>query len=231
MAEALASSRSGRRPGRWRARCSRGWPRRRRRGACCSRAASPCGTCARSTSPRWRPSCSPRGEPFFDEHTIYGAAIAFVIPFVAVVAGNTQLLGIDKKYRIWIFLCLILLVAGEYFAYSRAGVLSLMASVLLYFFLKLNLQFKHLLIGLACILSLTFVFGSEIYSFTKSVSYQSNTADVGEHLLSALNLDNNVSNLERVNRWKCAVRMFGKTNHRLWCRNISICLWTVSKAR
>ncbi len=147
-------------------------------------------------------------KPFFDEHTIYGAAIAFVIPFVAVAAGNTQSLGIDKKYRLWIFALLILLVAGEYFAYSRAGVLSLMSSVILYFFLKLNLQFKHLLIGLAWILSLTFVFRSEIYSFTKSVSYQSNTADVGEHLLSALNLDNNVSNLERVNRWKCAVRMF-----------------------
>jgi putative inorganic carbon (HCO3(-)) transporter len=88
-------------------------------------------------------------KPFFDEHTIYGAALAFVIPFVAVAAGNTQLLGIDKKYRIWIFALLILLVAGEYFAYSRAGVLSLMASLILYVFLKLNVQFKHLLIGLA----------------------------------------------------------------------------------
>lgn len=148
--------------------------------------------------------------PFFDEHTIYGAAIAFVIPFVAVAAGNGRAFGFSKGQIVVISTLLIVLLVAEYFAFSRAGLLSLFCSLMMYLFLKLNLRFKHLLMGAFCLLLIAFVFRTPLLEYTKSISYQSNTQNVGEHLLSAGNLNTNVSNLERINRWKSAIRMFNE---------------------
>ncbi|MBL0341342.1 MAG: O-antigen ligase family protein [Bacteroidetes bacterium] len=147
-------------------------------------------------------------KPFFSEHTIYGAAIAFVIPFIAVAAGNFKTFGYTKLQGILLWFLLAILIFAEYFSFSRAGLLSLILSSLLYGFMRLKLKFKHLLFGLFCILILTFIFRSQIYELSKSNTYQSNTNQFDKHLLSAGNLNTNVSNLERVNRWKCAVRMF-----------------------
>ena len=148
--------------------------------------------------------------PFFDEHTIYGAAIAFVIPFVAVAAGNGRAFGFSKRQIVVISTLLIVLLVAEYFAFSRAGLLSLFCSLMMYLFLKLNLGFKQLLMGASCLLLIAFVFRTPLLEYTKSISYQSNTQNVGEHLLSAGNLNTNVSNLERINRWKSAIRMFNE---------------------
>ena len=147
-------------------------------------------------------------KPFFSEHTIYGAAIAFVIPFIAVAAGNFRTFGFTKLQGILLWLLLAILIFAEYFSFSRAGLLSLILSSILYGFIMLKLQFKHLLFGISIILILTCIFRSQIYDLSKSNTYESNTKQIDKHLLSAGNLNTNVSNLERVNRWKCAVRMF-----------------------
>lgn len=146
--------------------------------------------------------------PFFDEHTIYGAAIAFVIPFVAVAAANSKIFSLTRIQIIAIRLLLVILVAAEYFSFSRAGFLSLIFSFMMYIFLKLHLQFKHLLICIGCVLLVTFIFKNQLIEYSKTNTNQSKTTNLNEYLLSAANLNSNVSNLERWNRWKCAVRMF-----------------------
>lgn len=149
-------------------------------------------------------------KPFFSEHTIYGAAIAFVIPLVAVAAGNRKEFGFSKTQGFGVTVFLILLLIAEYFAFSRAGLISLVVSLLMFVILKLKIKFKHLLVGLSCVIILAFAFRGKIFEKAKTNSYQSTSQYIGEHLFSVGNLSTNVSNLERINRWKCALRMFSE---------------------
>ncbi|MBL0340101.1 MAG: O-antigen ligase family protein [Bacteroidetes bacterium] len=102
----------------------------------------------------------------------------------------------------------LIFILAELLSFSRAGWLSLIVCFLFYVLLKLNLKFKHFFWGVATLLILLFIFKDVLLDKAKTNTYQSDTQKVGEHLLSSGNLNTNVSNLERWNRWKCAIRMF-----------------------
>jgi putative inorganic carbon (hco3(-)) transporter len=147
-------------------------------------------------------------KPFFNDHTVYGACIAFIIPFVLIVAVNPKTFGLGRQGAIATWILFALMVFGEFMAYSRAAWLSLLVSLSFFIFLKLKLKFYHFLIALLAISALIWMNREPLYVMARDNDNVSNKGEIGEHILSVGNLQTDASNMERVNRWLCAVRMF-----------------------
>ncbi len=146
--------------------------------------------------------------PFFNDHTVFGASIAFVIPFVLISAVNANSFGFSKRLKHFLWIIFIILMAAEFLAFSRAAWLSLGVSLLMYLFLKIKLKFIHFFLILITATVLVVLFIEPIYQKAKENENLSNKGEIGEHLLSVGNLKSDASNLERVNRWLCAYKMF-----------------------
>ncbi|MGB0999439.1 MAG: O-antigen ligase family protein [Flavobacteriales bacterium] len=142
--------------------------------------------------------------PFYDEHTVYGACIAFIVPFFVLKISSKHL---KFDYRILYVLSSIIIFIGLVLSYSRAAWLSLIAALMFYLFIKIKGKFGHLVLILGLVSGVIFINFNSIYT-----KLQENTLkygqDVGTHLASVSNLKNDASNKERINRWVCAVRMF-----------------------
>lgn len=141
-------------------------------------------------------------QPYFSDHTIYGACIAFIIPFFIIMSKK------DNRENKYIFpVLLIVLFAAEILSYSRASWISLIICLLFYLATKIKIKGWAMLavIGILTFgITLNFqtIYGNLRETETK---YDDN---IGAHLTSVTNLQNDASNLERVNRWVCAYRMF-----------------------
>jgi O-antigen ligase len=143
-------------------------------------------------------------EPFYADHTIYGACLAFIIPFFALqLLEKKNVLNISRPILIGLVLLLLMAVT---FSYSRATWLSLFGAGGLFILIKFRIRFgivvSLLLIG-GGFASLNFY---QLYASAESSSTKYDD-DVVVHLSSVTNLKSDASNLERINRWVCAIRM------------------------
>ncbi len=143
--------------------------------------------------------------PFYNDHTIYGAIVAFFIPYLVYSAVKKQE---HKKYTIQYLLLSLLFIIALFFSYSRAAWLSLLIAGLFFVFMLL----KHkLLISSVLIFLITLnaaLFWDTLYETTIESRAISNKEDITEHFQSVTNINSDVSNAERINRWKSAIRMF-----------------------
>ena len=73
--------------------------------------------------------------------------------------------------------------------------------------IKLKIRFKPLFITFLVLLGLFFAFQSQILMKLEENSQQS-SANISTHISSMSNITSDASNLERINRWSCAIRMF-----------------------
>ncbi|MFN3916969.1 MAG: O-antigen ligase family protein [Flavobacteriales bacterium] len=142
--------------------------------------------------------------PFFKDHTSYGAVLAMFFP-IAVA------LYTDKKFgfitRMFILGIIGILALGIILSYTRAAWVSLAAAAAVWFCFVLRIKFKYLLfLGLFS--------GSILWSNYVEISHQlqknrtESSKDLGEHVQSISNVSSDASNLERLNRWNSALRMF-----------------------
>jgi O-antigen ligase len=147
-------------------------------------------------------------KPFFNDHTIYGAVIAFLIPFLFYESFISQ-----NKNRIgFIALCVIFILA-EFISFSRAAWISLISLLPLYLMLRLRISFITLSLFSIVVAGIGFSqkeFLAEKFFSSKAVSHNTDTF---QHLQSVQNISSDVSNKERINRWKCALRMFNEKPH------------------
>ena len=143
--------------------------------------------------------------PFFKDHTIYGSTVAFIVP---MLCG----LYFYKKHDPLIQVVLITLIGitllGLYYSYTRGAWLSLFASVGVLAVIKLKIKFKWL--ALTAFAGLVFLFFSwdaiEIEMSRNKLEHT--TEEFGDKIQSATNVTTDASNLERINRWSCAIEMF-----------------------
>lgn len=141
--------------------------------------------------------------PFFIDHTSYGATIAFIIP---MVIGLIFTSGSGVKKILFTFLSLFFLMALV-FSYSRAAWLSVIVAGIVWFIWFIRVQFSVVVIGCITTLVLFLSFQLEIKQWLSSNTTDS-SGNLKEHLNSALNISTDASNLERINRWNAAIRMF-----------------------
>ncbi len=146
-------------------------------------------------------------KPFFEEHTMYSAYISFFVPVALMFATRGVLFKYNLVFRILFLSIFVILVVGIIFSFTRASWISLLAAALFYVLIQFKVQFKTLMILLFFVAGIAFIKQDQIlYSLEKNK--QGSADDIEAHAQSVSNITTDPSNLERVNRWECAVLMF-----------------------
>ncbi len=147
------------------------------------------------------------GLPFYKDHTIYGAALALVLPFVIhFLAKSIKAKSSSRIFLSSLMLCLFLV--GIFLSYSRAAWLSLIIAFGIYLLFVFKVKGKHILVTSGIVALVVVLFWSSIFSYLQKNKEVSHKNDIGTHFKSAANVKTDASNTERINRWKCAWRMF-----------------------
>ncbi len=143
-------------------------------------------------------------QPFYNDHTAYGAMLAFFIPVLAYFSFGKNMNG---KYRMISLFTLILFTIAVVFSYSRAAWLGLFAGLAVYIAVKLRIKFTWILIVVSILAGLFFSFQNEIID-TLERNKQDSSSNFMDHIYSMTNISTDASNLERINRWHSAIRLF-----------------------
>lgn len=147
-------------------------------------------------------------QPYYNDHTIYGACLAFLLPVLGIVVfKNTYFFKRDYAKYFWIVVLLIISLAFL-FALSRAAWLSVLVAMVFYILLRLGMRFKGFLILTVISVFCFFVLKDAFLSYAEKNDSVSNDGDIQNHVESVTNLKSDASNLERINRWNCAWQMF-----------------------
>lgn len=142
--------------------------------------------------------------PFYNDHTSYGAATAFYLPFLVMFMFNKRF---SKPIHLFAIAAFAVVTMGFVLSYSRAAWLSIAVTIGVWLILLLKIRFKPLFITFITLIALFFAFQTQILMKLESNSHQS-SANMGTHISSMSNISTDASNLERINRWSCAIRMF-----------------------
>lgn len=141
--------------------------------------------------------------PYYNDHTAYGAILALFIP---VVFGFIFLPQKSTHLRIFYGAMTLVFLMGFYFSYSRAAWLSLFGAIGVWCILKLRIKLSWLIAAIV-------IFGTAFFAFSDDIMYrmsrnsQDSSGNLAEHLQSISNISTDASNVERLNRWNSAFRM------------------------
>lgn len=143
-------------------------------------------------------------QPFYKDHTIYGAMLAFYIPITFMYMFNKKY-DINAKILSGFFFGI--LMVGVVASLTRAAWVSLVGGLFLLAVIKFRIRWWILmlagLVGIVFFLS----FQTEVIHKLEK-NRQDSSGDLAEHVESISNVATDASNLERLNRWSCAFRMF-----------------------
>lgn len=147
-------------------------------------------------------------QPFYKDHTIFGATGALLSAFWLSHPRNDGMI----LPLVWQRITGIFMAGAVLLSYSRAAMLSLLVFLLfrLLFALRIRLWQWYTVIG---ILLIFFLINSQsLLSSLDANRHDSGDkqADIVEHALSAGNVNTDVSNRERLNRWISGLAMFAE---------------------
>ena len=145
-------------------------------------------------------------QPFYVGHGVYAAALAFFIPYLFLNVIYAYRLKIPSWLLAITITTLALFVLGVIFSYTRAAWISLAGGFGLLILILLKIKFRVLIISLASLIFLIFINSDEII-YRLSLNKQNSSEGFDRHLESVSNINNDVSNLERVNRYVAAINM------------------------
>jgi putative inorganic carbon (HCO3(-)) transporter len=143
--------------------------------------------------------------PFFKDHTIYGAIIAMIIPLLLswyFYEKHAPLIHIS------LIVMIIIVFLGLYFSYTRAAWLSIVIAIVFGLIIHFKINFKILLFLASAACIFIFFQWDAIQLKLAENTYEHTTEKFGERIQSAGNVTTDASNLERINRWNCALSMF-----------------------
>ncbi len=142
--------------------------------------------------------------PFYNDHTAYGAALAMYIP---IMCGVLFMKDVSFNLKALATTLLFIFLGSIIISYARAGWLSLMVSLCVLVTLLLGIKFRTIIFTIIGTVLIFLAFQSEILM----VLGKNNTSSDGDFMAnieSMTNISTDVSNLERLNRWSSALRMF-----------------------
>jgi O-antigen ligase len=144
-------------------------------------------------------------KPFFNDHTSYGAALAMIAPLIITFIALYK----NKSFKTITWIVLIIFIFALIFSYTRAAWVSIIGGFLSWVIIKYRIKFKYILGMLGVIIILLFVYQDRIVMMLEQ-NDQESTTNIAKHAQSITNITSDASNLERINRWNCAIRMFQK---------------------
>lgn len=143
-------------------------------------------------------------QPFFYDHTSYGALIAFFMPAALVYSFHSKW-HINARVLAGFFF--MILFVGVVLSYTRAAWVSLVGAIGLYFIIYFRIKLWLLISAAAIAIFLFFNFQVEVMQKLEK-NRQDSSGDLAEHVESISNVATDASNLERLNRWSAAFEMF-----------------------
>ena len=143
-------------------------------------------------------------EPFYNDHTAYGAILALFLP---VFVGFTFSKVYSPGTRFFSLIFMVILVVAIYLSYCRAAWISIVATLMVYFVILFKIKFKWIAVITGGLLIFFFMFQQQIWDVMER-NKQGTSGDFTEHVQSMSNISTDDSNLERINRWQSAFRMF-----------------------
>lgn len=143
-------------------------------------------------------------KPFYNDHTSYGAILAMFIP---VITGWLFIKKKNKSFEIINFFLLALFLFALTFSYSRAAWISIAVVLVIFIIIKVKINRYILIFSSLTLVVLFFMFQFRILDDLKK-NRQDSSGDLEKHLSSVTNIATDASNLERINRWNSAFKMF-----------------------
>lgn len=145
-------------------------------------------------------------QPFFKDHTVYGAVMAFLFPIVILLYRMKRY----KHYQLITFIMIIVFLLGIVFSYGRAAWISLVFALMVYFVYVFRIRLSFIFASLSLIAIFLAVYWVDIRNVMERNTQDSTGTQLTEHIQSISNISTDASNLERINRWNSALRMFEK---------------------
>lgn len=144
--------------------------------------------------------------PFYNDHTSYGAILAMFIPVLFAFCYNVSF---TRTLKLVSWILLVIFIVATVLSYTRAAWVSLIVALGLFFVYILRIRFWVFITGVATVALPFFMYQDQIFMKLEK-NKQASSADLAEHVQSISNISNDASNLERINRWQSALRMFEK---------------------
>ncbi|MGZ4118178.1 MAG: O-antigen ligase family protein [Bacteroidia bacterium] len=144
--------------------------------------------------------------PFYNDHTVYGAMLAMFLPVLIFYMFNKKY---SSSIRFGAALFFIVFVIALIFSYTRAAWVSLAVAIVVYFILLLRIKFRTIMIAFFALVIYALYNQTEI-KMSLERNRQDASQDFDKHIQSISNISTDASNLERINRWNAAFRMFAE---------------------
>ena len=150
--------------------------------------------------------------PFYNDHTAYGCVIALFLPaaFYFIFTRNSR--GWSKLFFLAIF---ALLIVGLFFSYCRAAWLSVLGAIGVFVLIRMGMKVKWMVLLFGLGVGAFFYYQSDVL-YKLSKNKQDSSYDLAGQIKSISNISTDASNLERLNRWASAIRLW-KDNPALGC--------------
>jgi O-antigen ligase len=143
-------------------------------------------------------------QPFYKDHTSYGAVIAMFIPLGIYLATRR---GLSARQR-WVYLIALgILFVGLVFSYTRAAWLSLVGAFGVWLIMRIRIPFALVFAVMITLVTGFLYFQDDIFRELER-NRQDSSSSLAEHVQSITNISSDASNLERINRWNSALRMW-----------------------
>jgi O-antigen ligase len=144
--------------------------------------------------------------PYYNDHTAYAAVIAFFIPVLISFVDDRSS---TKTVRILSFVFAFLFTLAIVLSYTRAAWLALILSFLCYLIFLFKIPKWLIYSGIFLVLSVILINQTQLVMHLQKNDKVSST-DFSSHVQSVGNISTDDSNIERLNRWACAIRMWNK---------------------
>ena len=144
--------------------------------------------------------------PFYNDHTAYGAALAI---YLILAITYVFLPDLKTSRRIIILGVVVLLSIAMILSSCRAAWISLVAALGVLICVLLKIKFRWILTAVVILVGLFFMFQHQIIDALEH-NNQDASGDVVENVQSITNISTDASNLERINRWQSAFRLFSE---------------------
>lgn len=144
--------------------------------------------------------------PFYSDHTSYGAILALILPASIGITLKSKL-GNTARFIVWFIVALF--AVALFFSYSRAAWISVLGAIGIFIIVKLKIRFSIILMFSVLSFLFLFFYWGELKMKLED-NRQDSSSDFSQHVQSISNVSSDASNLERINRWGSALRMFRK---------------------
>jgi len=143
-------------------------------------------------------------KPFFKDHTSYGAVLAMLLPpAIALLSKRNR----PTLTRVMLTIATTVIALGLVFSFTRAAWVSLAGVAGIYAAMRFGFKWKTL-VGLGVIMIALVWTSQDSIIIELQRNKQDSSDNLTEHIESISNVSSDDSNLERLNRWSCAISLF-----------------------